>query len=374
MRARLLWIVGIGIALFPLITLGGETQPPTHAQRSGQPLVRGWDRDIKKTTVAPHLEQEIVPGENLVWCSTFQLAWDELCDLTGGPIKMENAPAMVPILNRKRAAKRDLDQASYVAMAGFAEDGIYHRIRQELTRKFHGQADPALLNSLPKQAWVAYAYLFKDLPFRWAFRRFPRALSFAGKSVDCFGVFSYPEGMDPGEKRKASQVTVWDYRSNDDLIVELKTKAKEDRLILAKVAPRESLARTIKMVGQRIAAGKPSLLRSEEDFLVPILDFELFRDYHELAGHPLKTANGKLDQLGMAALQSIRFRLYERGAVLKSEGWAAGGAGPPKTFVFNKPFLILLKRRQAKNPYFAMWVGNADLLIATPKAGKDKKH
>ena len=30
--------------------------------------------------------------------------------------------------------------------------------------------------------------------------------------------------------------------------------------------------------------------------------------------------------------------------------------------VFDKPFLIMLQRSDAKTPYFALWVGNADLL------------
>jgi len=106
---------------------------------------------------------------------------------------------------------------------------------------------------------------------------------------------------------------------------------------------------------------------------IPILDFELFRDYQELGGHPLKTANGKLHQQKLAAMQSIRFRLDERGAILKSEGWASAGK-LPRAYIFNKPFLILLKRRDAENPYFAMWVGNAELMISRGEANTAEGH
>ena len=65
--------------------------------------------------------------------------------------------------------------------------------------------------------------------------------------------------------------------------------------------------------------------------------------------------------------QSIRFRLDERGAVLKSEAASAGGDGY-RQMVFNKPFLILLKRRDAGKPYFALWVGDPELLVRVSKA------
>ena len=34
----------------------------------------------------------------------------------------------------------------------------------------------------------------------------------------------------------------------------------------------------------------------------------------------------------------------------------------PKKLVFDKPFLILLKRTNAKNPYFGLWTTNTELM------------
>lgn len=31
--------------------------------------------------------------------------------------------------------------------------------------------------------------------------------------------------------------------------------------------------------------------------------------------------------------------------------------------IFDKPFLIMLKRAGAKSPYFALWVANVELLV-----------
>jgi hypothetical protein len=64
------------------------------------------------------------------------------------------------------------------------------------------------------------------------------------------------------------------------------------------------------------------------------------------------------------AMQSIRFRLDERGAILKSEAGVAlsEDGSKPRQFIFDKPFLILLERRDAARPYFALWVDNPELL------------
>jgi len=339
---------------------------PTHAEIAGQPDLKADANQLKYTIVTPHLEQQIASNMNVLWCSTFQLAWNELCDLTGGPIVMESPPAMVPILNKRSASKEDLDQACYVAMAGLANEGIYRKIRKELKEKFKGQASPELLDATPEMDWVAYAYLFKELPFRWAFTRFHEKLMFEGYYVDSFGIDQLLDNQ-RDEVRMASQVDILDYRNNDDLIIELKTQAEDDRLILAKIPPEATLGETISAVEKRIQNAKPDKMRQLEDLYVPVLDFDILRRYSELCGHSIRTANKRLDGTSIViAAQTVRFRLDERGAVLKSEAIMAG-ALMERSFVFDKPFLILIKRREANRPYFALWVGNAELLVPVQK-------
>jgi len=366
MKRKLLWAVAVGAAMC-LVVLGVVKQRrAAHVERSGQAHVQGDTRDLGNTIVTPHLDQKIVPGKNVIWCNTFQLAWNGLCDFTGGPVKMRWGPPMVDILNRRTASKSDLDKASYVAMGGLMEDGIEEKIRQALDRKFHGQADPELPYYVPVERWVMYAYLFKDLPFRWAFERFEGMFAFEGQMVDSFGSGDL---LAHNGKGIASLVLVHDYVDQDDLVIELKTKAEDDQLILAKVVPEKSLAATVATVRRRVKQDSPAPSEDLTSLYVPVLDFKVLRDYYELCGRETRTTNGKLDgkPIGVA-LQSIRFRLDERGAVLKSEAMEGAMGGIAEHLFFDKPFLILLKRRKAENPYFAMWVGNADLMISRGKA------
>ena len=141
---------------------------------------------------------------------------------------------------------------------------------------------------------------------------------------------------------------------------------------MAKIPPEASLDKTVAVVEKRISKAKPTQMREMEDLYVPVLNFDVLREYSELYKHAIRTANKKLDGTSIVfAGQSVRFRLDERGAVLKSEAIAAGGL-TARDLVFDKPFLILLKRHKARNPYFALWVGNAELLVPVRKKSVKK--
>ncbi|MCX5646189.1 MAG: hypothetical protein NTZ17_16135 [Phycisphaerae bacterium] len=193
-----------------------SVEPMTHAEIAGPAAVKANADQLPGTVVTPHFECEITPGKNVLWCATFQIAWNELYDLLGGPIQGPGAPEMVSILNKQAVTRRDLDEISYIAVAGKTTNGpddIRQKIARELDRKFKGAASPELLSQLDSVSpglWVTYAYLFKDLPFQWAFRRMGVGLTFAGREVENFGIWQFLERQ-RNEAKAASQVLVYDY-------------------------------------------------------------------------------------------------------------------------------------------------------------------
>jgi hypothetical protein len=74
--------------------------------------------ETQHTIITPLLNQNLVEGQNVLWCSTLQLAWNELDTLAGGPIKMEAESPIVAALNQRTATKDEIDAASYLALAG----------------------------------------------------------------------------------------------------------------------------------------------------------------------------------------------------------------------------------------------------------------
>jgi hypothetical protein len=283
---------------------------------------------------------------------------------------------MVPDLNRKTFTRADLDDDSYVALAGFVRDGVYERIPRALEDKFHGLARP---QDLPPRAaaWrpqdiVAYSYLFKDLAFAQPFERFDEGMDFAGTRVECFGVGPYK----PSQAPMLQQVSILDYAGPDDFIIELKSKSPGDRLILAKLSPAATLEKTIESI--RLREAKPRSRREElllqmspGDILkVPKFNFDLTRSYGELLGHHLLVKNPSIakDLEITSARQDIRFQLDEKGVLLRSEshiGYSQPSLAPrPRhVMIFDRPFLVMLMRVDRQTPYFALWVDNAELLM-----------
>lgn len=332
--------------------------PLTHAEIAGPAAVKANADQLQGTVVTPHMECEITPGKNVLWCATFQIAWNELCDLLGGPIQWADASEMVSILNKRAVTRRDLDETSYVAMAGYITrdaNDIRQKITRELDRKFKGAASPELLHlldSVPAGMWASYAYLFKELPFERAFERMRTSLTFDGRAVENFGISQLLQ-KDKNEAKTASQVLVYDHRSNDDFIVELKTQSKSDRLVLAKIPPGRTLGETVAAVQTRLRQSKPGSMEERADLFIPVIDFDVLRDYRELTTRDSPIA---------MALQQTRFILSERGAVLKSEAIMVK-AFTDVNLVFDKPFLVMIQRTDAGQPYFVLWVANAELLV-----------
>ena len=286
---------------------------------------------------------------------------------------------MVAVLNRKSVTGDDLDEASYVAMAGMAEDGILEKIETALAEKFQGQASPELLpasGSLPAGP-IAYSYLFKSLPFEWAFERLKDPLRFRGAELESFGIWQYLDDQE-NEVKAASQMLVYDYAGEGNFIVELKTRSKEDRLILAKVPAEKTLGATAAAVQEHVARNVPTTLDICMGFVVPVVDFDIMREYSELYGKAIRSGNPRFNGLPIvAAKQQVRFKLDETGAVLKSEAFTAAGLG--YDLIFDKPFLIMIQRKAAEKPYFALWVENAEILVPYDEtklrsAGNAAKH
>ena len=333
--------------------------------------------ELKHTIVVPHLEAPIASEENVLWCGTFQLAWNEACSLIGEDLHFSNEPAMVGILNKKSFKKQDIDAESYVAVAGFVKDDIHGQIVRQLEDKFKGRATARYIPSralTPRpQDIVAYSYLFKNLEFQVPFERIEKPIVFETDKIPCFGI---GEVYTARHEWMLEQFVILDYQSGDDFVIEFNTKSESDRLILAKTQPEATLGATVEAIRKRAANPEPTQPRAGDILKVPKFNFDVTRNYREIEGRRLLAKNPKIadDLLVQSALQNIRFQFDEKGVRLRSESHIALGCGgpppPPPTkhiMIFDKPFVIMLQRSEADVPYFVFWVGNPELLVKVKK-------
>lgn len=219
---------------------------------------------------------------------------------------------------------------------------------------------------------------------------------------------------------------------DQEFIVELLTESTEDRLILARIPHGDTLDVTIATAMKLAAAGRqrevqreayeqrmtdafeaffkvekaikdsfelddpsqhrkidPALfkpliealsgvsianrLMSTDTFTAPILNLDVLREYPEVSGTILASFNPRIHMAKMTTRQTIHFRLDESGARIKSE--ASGtlfGDFPTREFEFDRPFLVMLMKKGAKYPYFAMWVENTEVMMVEQKPKPDR--
>jgi len=344
-----------------------------HAQTGGPPATpeRGKDgrleadaNRLKSTILAPHLEEPLVDGKNVIWSAAFQQAWNDACDLLGGEIHLAAEAPAVAILNRKDGVRKDLDDATCLAMAGWLNEGVEGRFAKALAEKFKGRGDASLATgAAPGDTGLAlYACIEKQVEFAVRFDPPDYRYEFGGVSVKGFGF----DAQSPRRAELVKQVVLYTDRS--DPIVELKTTSPGDRLIFAQVDRGDTLAQTVASVLERLKEAQPVDSEKEgiERLVMPMVDFARVKDFHELEGllkvamgageaRPLRIARERV----ALAFPAPADRPASDEAMRRWEVWG-------DTVVFDEPFLLMLLRKGAERPYFAMWVEDPEVLLRAP--------
>ena len=357
----------LGLSVLPM--LGGcfktsESAPPAITK-------------AEQTAISPYLEAKLDSINNTLYCASFQMAWSKMRNqVIKEDIQLADSPLTASQLNRQLLGNDDVSNGSYVAEAGVLSKELIERVNRELREKFGEQGGESF--KIPQaetgeRTIIAYAYLQKNLEFRREFEKLTDPVSFHGNGnsapVVAFGIDKFTYSNHRHEKLQ-NQVAIFDYRDDNDFILSLTSKSDDDEIILAKIKPGENLLDTYQAVARRINTGKKTEIWENESLKIPKIDFDLSHSFAELEGKRLLNS-GWEGWLIVKALQDTRFKLDEKGAVLKSRGLFMAmkeeapppGNEKPRMFIFDKPFLIYLKQKIGKYPYFVLWVNNPELMI-----------
>lgn len=324
---------------------------------------------LKNTVMVPYLSAGIQKGQNLVYCSTFQLAWNELRNnIIKDDIKIDGNPEISDYLNSSHVSKGDLFEDCYVAKAGLKKDDIINTINKELRKKFGISAVQLDSNTIENPDDIlAYAYLNKKISFKYLFEDLDNLLTFqtesGKKSVESFGIRMYQNNA--GYDKMITQVDIIDYQSDDDFIIKLHGENPEDEIILAKTDPEDTLQDTVQVVEKRIKSGSTCSIDANDKLWIPVINFNLNKHYDELENKGI--INSKFTGYYIKeALQNLRFRLNKGGAETESGAKLELTLGvtprKEKNLIFDKPFLVYLKEKDKTYPYVAIWVDNAEIM------------
>lgn len=310
--------------------------------------------------VISHLDEKLPSNTNIVYAPAMRAAWTLLKEeIIGEDIRLEKPLSLASALN---GAPYDVpENPGWLAMAGFIEDGIIGRINQTLLDRYgsceHG---PGEVNE--KDGIVCYATMHAAAGFgqefetlQWDFRGDEGSIP-----VECFGV---SKGTGAGKAAMREQVRIHDYRHRDDFIVSLSSRDEGKEVILAKVEREGTLLGTLQGINERMSLPGVSKVGENDELVVPKIHFEVDRSFDEILGLHLR--NKGFEEYFFARMgQFMEFRLDESGAEATATGEIVLLRGPEsRVYIFDKPFLVILRDRNAVEPDLVAWADNAGILV-----------
>ncbi|MDD3458733.1 MAG: hypothetical protein PHO74_04600 [Weeksellaceae bacterium] len=292
------------------------------------------------------MEHQISGNENSVYCATLLFAWDEIRNQIHSPLTISNEYSDLILLN---------DSQSFI---GVLKPDEYNA---------SGEVDGDMIK--------ARAEFSKSLPFEIKLKNFEGGLSFKDQKVSAFGV----NGFDESEMLRAVRIVY--YKDDNNFIIKLLPKDKEHEIILFKTDENfGSMAEMNQKIIELTEIGNSERQNErinwryrwnyEDELIIPKFNFNIETDYSTLEGTHF-SADNQIFTIEKA-WQRTAFILDESGAEIESEAAMDAVAEAteeeteepkPKKMIFDKDFLLLLKRTDAEQPYFGLWTTNTELMI-----------
>jgi hypothetical protein len=301
--------------------------------------------DYKNTQFIPTLEDEISDNKNSIYCASLLFAWDEIRKEINSPLIIPSEFTELNLLNNSESFYNVLENKEYESSAEINENSI-----------------------------IAKAEFDKSLPFEHQLQNLNNKLTFNGQKVAAFGLI----GVCTYEQFQSIKIIY--YKNDSNFIVKLIPKEKEHEIILFMSEKKFNSISEMNIEIERLTEiGEKEIkndkinwkyyYKEEDQLIIPKFNFNIKTNYDSLEGKKFSSGNENYNI--ERAFQRTAFKLDESGAIIESEAEIEVTVEEieeiekpkPKKMIFDKPFLILLKRTDAKNPYFGLWSTNSELMI-----------
>lgn len=322
---------------------GMDKKKSPDIERSLPPVTKLSAAD--RTVFVASMEEAFTPGLNVVYTPAFLYAWEALRKTQHGRLSVPANDALLQQIHTSTSWKHTLDENEYEKEVTVSGDDI--RIRTAF-----------------KHA-IAFREPFDTIA----------GFTFRGRPVKGFGMYSYSDPL-------AEQIRILYYKDDGNFIVALRTKDDKDILLLACGFEKETqLSQLYAALNHSIQQGAAEMqqehnawkytLNEGDGFAMPRLCFNIESAYTPLLDRIVQ--GEELPLRIRKATQRTALLLDEYGARVESEAeivaQAAGAPPPvdksrPKLLIFDKPFVVVMKKKAAAFPYFMMKVENSSLMTA----------
>lgn len=302
--------------------------------------------EYKITNFIPTIEHKINQDRNAVYSVSLLYAWNQLRNEIKNPIEVSEKDVQLHLLNKSNSFIDALKKNEYTSSGTVDNYNII--IRAEFS---------------------------KSLTFETKLQDLENKLVYDGQKVASFGVI----GNSNYEQLKNIKIRY--YKDDDNFLITLLPKDKQHEILLFKSAQifysmTDMLVEIDRLTKIGAAERNEDQLSwkyyfmDEDELVIPKFNFNIKTDYPSLTGRSFKAGQNQYQI--ESVWQRTAFILNENGAEIESEADIDVATDAmdedyqqprPKKMIFDKPFLILLKRTESKNPYFGLWTVNTELMI-----------
>lgn len=313
-------------------------------------------KETKGVEVVPTLSDKI--SKDTSWCPTFQLIWNDFKnDIVKQNIKFDKKLDMLDNLNKEDFTKNDISDSYYYKIYGRKNLELKSKIENAIKEKFNQKSD--ILDQFDWSSdaldsgedvidrYFLYSMLYREFEFNKKFDTFNDKFKDI-KNVEYFGIIKESNLI-------RNQIKVYYYNNENDFAIKLITKNNDEVIVI-----KNPKGETFEEIYNNIKCKETTDFNSDDNFMMPKIDFNVLREYNELENRKIETIDGiyTIEK----AIQSIKFSLDEKGGKVKSEAGmdvkfeTTASDKKIRNFYVDDTFALLLKESNKEKPYFALRV------------------
>lgn len=313
-------------------------------------------KETKGVEVVPTLSDKV--SADTSWCPTFQLIWNDFKnDIVKEDIKFDEKSDILDNLNKEDFTTKDISDNYYYKIYGRKNLELKNKIETAIKEKFNQTSD--ILDQFDWSSdaldsgedvidrYFLYSMLYREFEFNKKFDTFNDKFKEI-ENVKYFGIIK-----DNNEIR--DQIKVYYYNDENDFAIKLITKNNDEVIVI-----KNPKGETFEEIYNNIKGKETTDFNSDDNFMMPKIDFNVLREYNELENREIETIDGiyTIEK----AIQSIKFSLDEKGGKVKSEAGmdvkfeTTASDKKIRNFYVDDTFALLLKESNKEKPYFALRV------------------
>lgn len=313
-------------------------------------------KETKGVDVVPTLSDKV--SADTSWCPTFQLIWNDFKnDIVKEDIKFDEKSDILDNLNKEDFTTKDISDNYYYKIYGRKNLELKNKIETAIKEKFNQTSD--ILDQFDWSSdaldsgedvidrYFLYSMLYREFEFNKKFDTFNDEFKEI-ENVKYFGIIK-----DNDEIR--DQIKVYYYNDENDFAIKLITKNNDEVIVI-----KNPKGETFEEIYNNIKGKETTDFNSDDNFMMPKIDFNVLREYNELENRKIETIDGiyTIEK----AIQSIKFSLDEKGGKVKSEAGmdvkfeTTASDKKIRNFYVDDTFALLLKESNKEKPYFALRV------------------